>query len=207
MNYQQPIITGNTGGTPITQLRKDLINNDLDSNYSLDSIKTSSDIRKLVDEINNNGTNNRILNNIQNDKTDNKIDNDSYKSRNSIKSSNSNNSNNTVDTTDTTDTIDTEDTEDTLNTDDKNKSDKKKRKHKKNKSNIIEDSIYDGILLLIIFILMSQHFVKNFIGNYVKVINENDEGYVPITGIVSYGVIFVMVFLSARIFIHKIITL
>jgi hypothetical protein len=64
MNYQysnnhsnnhsnNPIIGGNTEGTPISLLRKDLdINNDIESNYSIDSIKTSTDIRQLVDEIN-----------------------------------------------------------------------------------------------------------------------------------------------------------
>jgi hypothetical protein len=58
MNYQQqPIISGNTGGTPITQLRKDLVQKDLESNYSFDSIKTSTDIRQLVDEINNKDNN------------------------------------------------------------------------------------------------------------------------------------------------------
>ena len=72
-NYQQPIITGNTGGTPISYLRKDL-----ESNYSIDSIKTSSDIRQLVDEINNNSSN------VQNKMSNIQRDNDSYKSINKL---------------------------------------------------------------------------------------------------------------------------
>jgi hypothetical protein len=51
---------------------------------------------------------------------------------------------------------------------------------------------------------MSQHFVKNFIGNYINIINVNEEGVVPFIGVVTYGVVFVVVFLSARLLIHKI---
>ena len=189
MNYQQPIISGNTGGTPISYLRKDLVNKDLESNYSIDSIKTSSDIRQLVDEINNNHNNN----NNNNTNTNIQHDNDSYISRNSNKSKYSEKSEKSTISANS-------------DTDESSVSEKRKKKNKKCSSNIIEDSIYDGILLLIIFILMSQYFVKNFIGNYIKVINVNEAGYVPFTGVVSYGVIFVLVFLLARIFIHKIIS-
>jgi len=48
---------GNTGGTPITQLRNDIPEkkqyNDEESNYSIDSIKTSADLRQMIDNINN----------------------------------------------------------------------------------------------------------------------------------------------------------
>jgi hypothetical protein len=177
MNYQQqPIISGNTGGTPITQLRKDLVQNDLESNYSFDSIKTSSDIRQLVDEINN---------------RDNNLNND-VKSVHSDKSENRD----TLTDTDTDSESDT-DTDKSINSE-------KKKKNKKCKKNFIKDSIYDGIILLVIFILMSQGFVKNFIGKHVKIINVNEEGYVPFKGVVAYGVIFVLVFLSTRLLINTI---
>jgi len=169
MNYQHPIISGDTGGTPITQLRKDLVQNDLESNYSMDSIKTSTDIRQLVDEINNKN---------------------SYV-KDDVKSVNSNKSEK-----DTITDIDT-DTDKTTDL-------KKKKKTKKNKSSFIYDNIFDGVILFVIFILMSQGFIKNFFGKYINVINVNEEGYVPFTGVIAYGIIFVLVFLATRILVKTI---
>jgi hypothetical protein len=185
MNYQQQqhIISGNTGGTPITQLRKDLVQNELESNYSFDSIKTSTDIRQLVDEINN---------------KDNNLNND-VKSIHSIKSNKSNKSIKS-DEKDTLSDIDTDTDTDTYDL----TQSKKKKKTNNCKTNFIYDTIFDGIVLLVIFILMSQGFVKNFVGKYVKMINVNAEGYVPFTGVVAYGIVFVLVFLSTRLLVKTI---
>ncbi len=180
MNYQQQhIISGNTGGTPITQLRKDLVQNDLESNYSFDSIKTSSDIRQLVDEINN--KDNNLNNDVKSINSD--------KSKLSLKK----------DTISDTDTDTDSDTDSNKSTDSK-----KNKKTNKCKKNFIYDTIFDGVILLVIFILMSQGFVKNFIGKHVKVINVNAEGFVPFTGVVTYGIIFVLVFLSSRLLVKTI---
>jgi hypothetical protein len=88
------------------------------------------------------------------------------------------------------------------------KDDDKKAKKKKNKNNKykvpMEDYLYDFVLLFIIFMLMSQDFVKNFIGSYIKIININEKGIVPISGVATYGVIFVTVFILSKIFINKI---
>ena len=55
-NYNM-YVNGNIDGTPITQLRNDIPDkkkfNDEESNYSLDSIKTSTDLRQMIDNINN----------------------------------------------------------------------------------------------------------------------------------------------------------
>ncbi len=176
MNYQydnHPIISGNTQGTPISQLRNDLVQNDVDSHYSVESIKTSSEIRELVNDINSNNNSNKNKGFLNFDKES---------KDNSMESNESNRSSRS------------------------SKSDKKNKrsKDKKCESNILEDSLYDGVLLLIIFLLMSQHFVKTFIGNYVKIINVNKDGVVPFVGVFTYGIIFVLVFLSSRLLIHKI---
>lgn len=174
MNYpmNNPVMSGSTDGTPITLLRQDVAKklnndseNDIESHYSIESIKTTTDIKELVDEINNN------------------IKNKNKKEKEKNKSKNTDN-----------------DTETIPNLD----SDKKNKINKKTKSNIIEDSIYDGILLLIIYLLMSQGFVKNFLGRYIKIINVNSDGVVPFIGVFTYGLIFVLVFLSIRFFIHKV---
>lgn len=176
MNYpiNNPVMSGSTDGTPITLLRQDVAKklnndseNDIESHYSIESIKTTTDIKELVDEINNN-----IKNKNKNKKE---------KEKN--KSKNTDNDTKTIPNLD---------------------SDKKNKINKKTKSNIIEDSIYDGILLLIIYLLMSQGFVKNFLGRYIKIINVNSDGVVPFIGVFTYGLIFVLVFLSIRFFIHKV---
>jgi cation transport ATPase len=162
------MISGNTEGTPITQLRQDLVQNDAESHYSVESIKTSSEIREIVDDINKNNYNNKKSNLLDFNKDDKSTD--------------------------------SSDSERSYRKDKK----KKRSKGKKCKQNLLEDSIYDGVLLLIIFMLMSQHFVKTFIGNYIKIINVNKNGVVPFFGVLTYGVIFVLVFLSSRLLIHKI---
>ena len=49
--------SGNTDGTPITQLRNDIPErkqfNDDESNYSIESIKTGTDLRQMIENINN----------------------------------------------------------------------------------------------------------------------------------------------------------
>jgi hypothetical protein len=164
-------------GTPIIQLRKDVAMathlDDNDSHYSVESIKTSTDLREMLDDIN---------------------DIKSKKNANIDITTKKNN-------TDDNDYKDYKDDKD--DKDDKKK--KKKRKNKECKYDNYEDYIYDFILLFIIFMLMSQQFVKNFIGTYIKNINVDENGVVPFTGIIIYGIIFVSIFISSKIFINKII--
>jgi cation transport ATPase len=164
-------VNGNTDGTPITQLRNDIPDkkkfNDDESNYSLDSIKTSTDLRQMIDNINN--------------------DIESSKKQESIKKASD---------------------DDTIEKEEKEEQKKKRKKDKKKKSKeTLEDYIYDFILLYIIFMLMSQQFVKNFIGTYIKSININETGVVPFKGIAIYGVIFVSIFILSKLLINKIVEL
>lgn len=169
-NYNM-YVNGNTDGTPITQLRNDIPDkkkfNDDESNYSLDSIKTSTDLRQMIDNINN--------------------DIESSKKQESIKKASD---------------------DDTIEKEEKEEQKKKRKKDKKKKSKeTLEDYIYDFILLYIIFMLMSQQFVKNFIGTYIKSININETGVVPFKGIAIYGVIFVSIFILSKLLINKIVEL
>jgi len=177
-NYQQAF-NGNTDGTPITQLRQDVASmqkfNDNDSHYSVESIKTSTDLREMINDINTN---------IKNKQTN---ENDKIELKNKhIKNKK------------------TEESDDgeikKMKKDNKNNKEKKKCKQID-----YEDYVYDFILLFIIFMLMSQQFVKNFIGTYIKVININETGVVPFSGVVIYGLIFVSLFISSKIFINKIV--
>jgi len=177
-NYQQAF-NGNTDGTPITQLRQDVASmqkfNDIDSHYSVESIKTSTDLREMINDINTN---------IKNKQTN---ENDKIELKNKhIKNKK------------------TEESDDgeikKMKKDNKNNKEKKKCKQID-----YEDYVYDFILLFIIFMLMSQQFVKNFIGTYIKVININETGVVPFSGVVIYGLIFVSLFISSKIFINNIV--
>lgn len=176
-NYQQAF-NGNTDGTPITQLRQDVASiqkfNDNDSHYSVESIKTSTDLREMINDIN---TNIKKQPN-QNDSVNVELKNKHIKNKKSEESN-----------------------------DEEIKKMKKEKKEKKDKCKKIEydDYIYDFILLFIIFMLMSQQFVKNFIGTYIKAININESGVVPFSGVVIYGLIFVSLFISSKIFINKIV--
>ena len=189
MNYQNQQYNtstmfngGDTGGTPIELLRNDLKSSDNkkdnESHYTVGSIDTTTDIRNLVDEINTN-----------------------IEKKQQITKNN-------------------EDTESEKNKKNK-KGNKKEKKEKKNKQNINknkiivktkqknicntwEDYLYDFILLFIIFMLMSQDFVKNFIGSKIKIINVNEKGVVPLSGVVVYGFIFVTIFICMKILINSV---
>ncbi len=171
MNSNYNMYMGNTDGTPITQLRNDIQEkkqfNDEESNYSMESIKTSTDLRQMIDNINND-----------------------------IETSKKKVSNESLDT-------------DTIEENKKEKKEKKK-KNKKKKTETkckesLEDYVYDFILLYIIFMLMSQQFVKNFIGTYINSININESGVVPFKGVAIYGVIFVSIFILSKLLINKIV--
>lgn len=180
-NYQ-PAFNGNTDGTPITQLRQDVASiqkfNDMDSHYSIESIKTSTDLREMINDINTN---------IKNQPS-----NDNDKDQNELKNKHIKNKKNE------------ESNDEEIK---KMRKDKREKKNKNDKCKKIEydDYIYDFILLFIIFMLMSQQFVKNFIGTYIKAININESGIVPFSGVVIYGLIFVSLFISSKIFINKIV--
>lgn len=56
----------------------------------------------------------------------------------------------------------------------------------------------EPLLLLIVFIILSQPIVRNNIAKYIKYINCDDDGNVPFTGILIYGLILVTIFIMAK---------
>jgi len=80
--------------------------------------------------------------------------------------------------------------------DDDEKTDKK-RDFKKSKFRLpfpIPKFIQDPLLIWVIFILLSQNFIKQLIGKYVHQINPNEEGVVSFMGVAVYGLIFAVIF-------------
>jgi hypothetical protein len=187
MNYQQQnMYNNNMDGTPIEILRQDLKpqNNSRDdeTQYTVGSIDTTTDIRNLVKEINTN-IESKTTNNKEEKDTD--TDDISHKSNKSNKTKKSKKSNIK---------------KIKIN---KNKKNNKINVKKTDLCNTWEDYLYDFILLFIIFMLMSQEFVKNFIGSKIKIINVNNNGVVPFSGVVVYGFIFVTVYICMKILINK----
>lgn len=216
MNYQQQnMYTGNNNmdGTPIELLRKDLKpqqnSKDDETHYSVGSIDTTSDIRNLVKEINSNIESKKNNNNNKNDKdtdTDTNTDTDTDTNKNFKKSKlSSKNIKNTNKNNPKKSTIKSNKNKLNKNKLNKSKSNKNKLNNNKvNNCNTWEDYLYDFILLFIIFMLMSQDFVKNFIGSKIKIINVNDKGIIPFSGVMVYGFIFVTVFICMKILINKV---
>lgn len=56
----------------------------------------------------------------------------------------------------------------------------------------------DPLVILILFVILSQPYIKNLIGNYIKQINPDNTGKVSITGIVIYGVILATLFIVTK---------
>lgn len=83
------------------------------------------------------------------------------------------------------------------------KSKKSKKNSNKKKSNGLVDTLFDAVLLFVIYMLMSQHFIKSFIGTYISVINGNEDGVVTNFGVAVYGLIFIILFVLAKILVYK----
>jgi hypothetical protein len=71
-------------------------------------------------------------------------------------------------------------------------------KKKKKKRDVIPDILKEPLLLLLIYVIMSQEFVKNLIGSYITIINPTDDGNVSFIGVVMYGVILTIFFIVLR---------
>ena len=56
----------------------------------------------------------------------------------------------------------------------------------------------DPLLLWIIYMMLSQEFIKNIIGNYVPSINPGDDGSVGVIGVAVYGIVLVVAYLVLR---------
>ena len=90
----------------------------------------------------------------------------------------------------------------------------KKRKIKKENSKTIEnfnseensyfDIFREGLLLWIIYMILSQNIVKNIFGLLIDALNPNDNGVYDVYGVSIYGIILVILFLVFKhIFIYN----
>lgn len=87
---------------------------------------------------------------------------------------------------------------DTDTTDEEEKKEKKKKKSKKESSimsNIVVPEFFkDGVLIWVIYMLMSQNFFKKLVGKYLNSINPSEDGVVSNLGVAMYGLILITLF-------------
>jgi len=166
------------GGTPIGMLRKDVVEqqakhiNQQHMRQYMDDRNIDVDDQRQKDE----DAIDALINQINTDSDESKPKKKKLKSNGKNKSKKSK---------------DTETDEDEEKKEDKEKSDKKSKFKLPFK---IPEFIRDPLLIWIIFILLSQNFIKQLIGKYVKQINPNEDGVVSFLGVVVYGLIFAVLF-------------
>lgn len=59
----------------------------------------------------------------------------------------------------------------------------------------------DPLLILVIFIILSQPAIRDGFGKYIKYINCDENGRVPFIGVLIYGIILVSIFMLSKKFI------
>jgi len=73
-----------------------------------------------------------------------------------------------------------------------------KKKKNKSQSTTYMDKIpkilQEPLIILILYVILSQSFVKNKIGEYIKQINPGPDGQVSLVGIIIYGLILAILF-------------
>ncbi len=62
----------------------------------------------------------------------------------------------------------------------------------------IIDIVKEPLVLLIIYVMMSHESVRMTLGRYISQINPGQDGAVTMTGVVIYGIIFVMIFMLVK---------
>jgi len=167
-----------SGGTPIGMLRKDVVEKQAKQ-------MNQQHIRQYIDDRNIDVDDQRQKDEDAIDALINQINTDSDESMPKKKKSKLNEKNKSKKAKDS-------DTE--TDTDDDKKTVKVETKSKFKFPFNIPEFIRDPLLIWIIFILLSQNFIKQLIGKYVKQINPNEEGVVSFFGVVIYGLIFAILF-------------
>jgi hypothetical protein len=87
-------------------------------------------------------------------------------------------------------------------TDDLEGTETDKEKHKSSLKwykKLIPNFVKEILLLIFIYILFSQGFIKKLIGNHISYVNQNAEGNVPFIGVVIYGSILAIFYIIFKI--------
>lgn len=176
------------GGTPIGILRKDVVEQQAKMNEQ--HLRQYMDDRNIVVDVQRQKDADAI------DALINQINTDSDESKPKKKKTKLNRKNKSKKVKDS-------DTE--TDTDEEKKEVKVREKSKIKLPFKIPEFIRDPLLIWIIFILLSQNFIKQLIGKYVKQINPNEDGVVSFMGVVIYGLIFAVLFGLVKFLLNMIL--
>jgi len=67
----------------------------------------------------------------------------------------------------------------------------------------IPEKLREPLIIFVLFVILSQPFIKNTIGRYVKQINPDREGKVPLTGVIIYGALLAALFALSKKFLLR----
>ena len=73
----------------------------------------------------------------------------------------------------------------------------------KSSDSYIPEILKEPLLIIIIYVIMSQGFVRKSIGSYISYINPNQDGYVSLIGYITYGTILALLFMFFKKIIIK----
>ena len=173
----------NIEGTPISMLRNNYVNNEEIQHNYINNDEMQNNYRN--DEIQNNYRNdtqnnyiNEVQNNYRNDVTDdigkNKIKDLALDINKDLEEKENINNN----------------TEESILSDTEN--------NKSNNEKYIKHFLYEPLLLLIIYLIFSQDFVRKFIANYISYLNPKSDGTISIIGVIIYGIILVTIYTLSK---------
>lgn len=74
-------------------------------------------------------------------------------------------------------------------------------KEKFNITSYIPEGLKDPLIILVLFVILSQPVVRETIGTYIKQINPDIEGKVSLTGVVIYGIILATLYYLVKRFL------
>nr|QBK88910.1 MAG: hypothetical protein LCMiAC02_00030 [Mimivirus LCMiAC02] len=63
--------------------------------------------------------------------------------------------------------------------------------------------LVESLIILLVYVLISQPFVRDTIGKYIKQINPGVKGEVSLTGVIIYGIILVVLYSIIKKFLIK----
>lgn len=65
----------------------------------------------------------------------------------------------------------------------------------------IPDGLKDPLIILVLFVILSQPVIRETIGTYIKQINPDIEGKVSLTGVIIYGIILATLYYLVKRFL------
>jgi hypothetical protein len=63
--------------------------------------------------------------------------------------------------------------------------------------------ILEPLILLTVYVILSQPFIYSILSNYIKYLKEDENGDIGLTGVIIYGIVLVLLFLLLRHIVYS----